>query len=265
MHGSHIFASGFYLNDLEAEMIVAMWVANSAAGLYDEHGTDSFDMITDAAADYVPGDIYPFAVDIETEKVVAHGADAARIGDVSVSITESNKPLELIQTESELNGGAWVTYTFTNFETQAEEIKLSWLSIRDGYAFGAGFYPDEIRTKKINAIMSTDNALAMYAEGGQDAFAEITALSVEKEWYPFVMDSEASIEVADGSILDRTGQKIWEPYQMSAAIRDSKDAFDAGQGVFGKYVFLNPRQASSRPKRHGLSCMTTTYSGPGST
>lgn len=249
LHDSHIFASGFYLSSLEAEMIVAMWVANSAVGLYDEHGTGSFGMITDAAEDYMPGDIYPFAVDTETEKIVAHGADAARIGDVSVATTDSNKPLELIQTESELNGGAWVTYTFTNFETQTEEIKLSWLVIRDGYAFGAGFYPDEIQTKKINAIMSTDNALAIYAEGGQDAFAKITALSVEEEWYPFVMNSEASIEVADGSILDRTGQKIWEPYQMSAAIRDSKDAFDAGQGVFGKYVFLNPETGEQQAKK----------------
>ncbi|MCE2498950.1 MAG: cache domain-containing protein [Nitrosopumilaceae archaeon] len=249
LHGSHIFASGFYLNDLEAEMIVAMWVTNSAAGSYDEHGTDSFGMITDAAEDYVPEDIYPFVIDIETEKVAAHGADAARVGEVSVSITESNKPLELIQAESELNGGAWVTYTFTNFETQAEEIKLSWLMIRDGYAFGAGFYPDEFQTKKINAIMSVDNALAMYAEGGQDAFAEITALSIEKEWYPFVMDSETNVEVADGSILDRTGQKIWESYQTSAAIRDSRDAFDAGEGVFGKYVFLNPETGEQQAKK----------------
>ena len=249
LHGNHIFASGFYLNDLEAEMIVAMWVANSAAGLYDEHGTDSFSMITDAAEDYVPGATYPFVVDVEAGVVVAHGADAARVGGVSVSVTDSNKPLELIQAESELNGGAWVTYTFTNFETQAEEIKLSWLAIRDGYAFGAGFYPDEFQTKKINAIMSTDNALAMYAEGGQDAFAEITALSVEEEWYPFVMDSETNTEVADGSILDRTGQKIWESYQMSAAIRDSKDAFDAGQGVFGKYVFLNPETGEQQAKK----------------
>lgn len=249
LHDNRIFASGFHLNDLEAEMIVAMWVANSAAGLYDEHGAGSFDMITDAAKDYVAGDTYPFVVDIEAEKVAAHGADASRVGDVSVAITDSNKSLELIRAESELNGGAWVTYTFTNFETRAEEIKLSWLAIRDGYAFGAGFYPDEFQTKKINAIMSTDNALAMYAEGGQDAFAEITALSVEEEWYPFVMDSEASIEVADGSILDRTGQKIWEPYQMSAAIRDSKGAFDAGQGVFGKYVFLNPETGEQQAKK----------------
>lgn len=248
LHGNHVFASGFYLNNLEAEMIVAMWVANSAAELYDEHGTDSFEMITGGAEDYVPGDIYPFVVGIESEEVVAHGADAARIGDAAVSITDSNKPFELIRAESELSGGAWVTYTFTNFETQTEEIKLSWLVIRDGYVLGAGFYPDEIQTKKINAIMSTDRALALYAEGGEGAFAEITALNVEEEWYPFVM-SGANIEVADGSVLDRTGQKIWEPYHMSAAIRDSKDAFDAGQGVFGKYVFLNPATDEEQAKK----------------
>ena len=249
LHDSRVFVSGFYLGDLESKMIVAMWTASSAAGLYDEHGTDSFGMITDAAEDYVPGDVYPFVVDIEAEKVVAHGADAALIGDASVAITDSNKPLELIQAESELNGGAWVTYTFTNFETRTDEIKLSWLAIRDDYAFGAGFYPDEFQTKKINAIMSADNALAMYAEGGQDAFAEITALGVEEEWYPFVLDSEASTEIADGSVLNRTGQKIWEPYQMSAAVRDSKDSFDAGQGAFGKYVFLNPETGEQQAKK----------------
>ena len=273
LHDGLMFGSGYLLSDLERDMMAAMWVANSAAELYDEHGADAFGMITDQDVTYIGGadssehsaellgmmtveaagyattDLYPFVLDIDTSTVVAHGADPDHIGATSVALTESNKDAGRIVAESEMNGGTWITYEFTNFETGEIETKLSWVTIRDGYLFGSGLYPDEFQTKKINAIMSTDNALAMYAESGQDAFVEITALNVEDEWYPFVMDSETLTEVADGSILDRTGQKIWEQYQMSAAVRDSWDAFDAGQGVFGKYVFLNPETGEQQAKK----------------
>lgn len=242
-----VFGSGFYLNDLEAEMIRAMWVADSAVKLYDEHGTVAFDMINDDAANYTPGDLYPFAAHINTTLLVAHGADANRVGDVSVvADSRTSKPMSQVQAESALNGGTWDTYTFVNFETGKESAKLSWLIVRGDYVFGAGFYPDAKQLQKINAMMSTDHALLLYATYGEDAFEKITALNIDGEHYPYVMEFSTALEVADGSILDRRGQIIWTEYERNAVYNDIIDDLKAGYPGFATSVFLN--QATGQPE-----------------
>lgn len=250
MHDGHIFGSGFYLSDLEAEMIVARWVANSAADMYDEHGTGAFDTINESALTHDASKVYAFAVDLTTKKSVAHGADPDHPGTVSTIATgNANKMLDQILAESDANGGTWVTYEFTNYETGAEGLKASWLTVRDDYLFGAGFYPDERMAGKIQAIMSADLALAMYAANGEDSFEGITALNVEENWYPFVFGYEDMIEYADGSVLDRTGTQIWESHDHNASLYDIRDTLESGYGAFTTYVFLNPATGQPQAKK----------------
>jgi len=249
LHDGLIFGSGFYPDGLEVQMMKTMWVVSNAAEAYDESGIDAFGMINDAAADYVPGDIYPFASSLTTMNVVAHGADPSRVGDKSVVLTDANKDLERILLESEMNGGTWVAYTFNNFETGAEETKLSWVVARDDYILGAGFYPDEYQAPKVHAIMSTDNALFLYAQYGEDAFPKITALNVTEEWYPFVSDDEIGLEIADGSILDRTGVLYWEAHEFNAAYGPVMDILESGHGAYISYVFLNPETGMQQAKK----------------
>lgn len=249
LHDGLIFGSGFYPDGLEVQMMKTMWVVSNAVEMYDESGIDAFGMINDAAADYVPGDIYPFASSLTTMNVVAHGADPSRVGDKSVVLTDANKDLERILLESEMNGGTWVAYTFNNFETGAEETKLSWVVARDDYILGAGFYPDEYQAPKVHAIMSTDNALFLYAQYGEDAFPKITALNVTEEWYPFVSDGEIGLEIADGSILDRTGVLYWEAHEFNAAYGPVMDILESGHGAYISYVFLNPETDMQQAKK----------------
>ena len=249
LHDGLIFGSGIYPDGLEVQMMKTMWVASNAVEMYDESGTDAFGMINDAAADYVPGDIYPFASSLATMNVVAHGADPSRVGDKSVVLTDANKDLERILLESEMNGGTWVAYTFDNFETGAEETKLSWVVVRDDYILGAGFYPDGYQASKVHAIMSTDNALFLYAQYGEDAFPKITALNVTEEWYPFVSDGEIGLEIADGSILDRTGVLYWEAHEFNAAYGPVMDMLESGHGAYISYVFLNPETDMQQAKK----------------
>lgn len=249
LHDGLIFGSGFYPDGLEVQMMKTLWVVGNAVEMYDESGVDAFGMINEAAADYVPGDIYPFASSITTMNVVAHGADPGRVGDKSVVLSDSNKDLERILLESEINGGTWVAYTFNNFETDTEETKLSWVVVRDDYVIGAGFYPDEYQTPKVHAIMSTDNALFLYAQYGEDAFPKITALNVTEEWYPFVSDGEIGLEMADGSILDRTGLLYWEAHEFNAAYGPVMDVLESGHGAYISYVFLNPETDMQQAKK----------------
>ena len=252
LHDGHVFASGFYMTELEADMLVTRWVADSAAALYDEHGADALGMINEASADYAAGDLYPFVLDPETGTILAHGADAQRVGDASVILSgKANKPLDLIHLELELNGGAWVTYTFINFDTGHEELKLTWITGRDNHIFGSGFHPDKYTSDKIDAMMSADNALAIYASGSEDPFAEITALNVADSAYPFVITigSGDSIEMADGSVLDRRGEVVWQEHEANAAIRDAREALESGRGAFIAYVFLNPDTGEQQAKK----------------
>lgn len=250
MHEGYIFGSGFYLSELEAEMIVARWVANAAAEMYDEQGTDAFDTINESAATHDGSEVYAFAIDTTTKLSIAHGADPNHAGTASTIATgNANKKLGQILAETDANGGTWVTYKFTNYETGIDGLKLSWLTARDNYLFGAGFYPDEHMAGKIQAIMSTDLALAMYAIDGQDSFDDITALNVEEDWYPFVFGYDDRIEYADGSVLDRTGVQIWESYEHNSALYDIRDKLEAGQGAFTTYVFLNPTTGEPQAKK----------------
>ena len=250
LHDGHIFGSGFYLSDLEAEMIVTRWIANDAAEMYDERGDAALDAITEGAATHDGSEVYAFVSDIETKALVAHGADADNIGTPSIILNdEANKMTDQILAEIDEHGETWVSYEFTNFETGEDAYKVSWLTVRDNYLFGAGFYPDEHTADKVRAIMSTDMALAMYAADGDDAFEDITALNVEESWYPFVIGYEDMIEYADGSVLDRSGAPVWDEYEHAASLFGIRDTLEAGNGAFTTYVFLNPETDEVQAKK----------------
>lgn len=83
---------------------------------------------------------YPFVVDPETTKVVAHGANPDRVGVTSVLLTNSTVSLEEFRSLNE-DEGVWTEYTFLNPETGLESSKISWVVMHDGYLFGSGYYP----------------------------------------------------------------------------------------------------------------------------
>ena len=83
---------------------------------------------------------YPFVVDPETIKVVAHGSNPARVGVTSVILTNSTVSLEEFRSLGE-DEGVWTEYTFLNPETGSESSKRSWVVMHDGYLFGSGYYP----------------------------------------------------------------------------------------------------------------------------
>ena len=83
---------------------------------------------------------YPFVVDPETTKIVAHGADASRVGDVAVILTNSTVSLEEFRGLNE-DEGVWTEYVFFNPATDSDASKRSWIVMHNGYLFGSGYYP----------------------------------------------------------------------------------------------------------------------------
>ena len=83
---------------------------------------------------------YPFVLNPDTLKVVAHGSDPTRVGATSVTLTNSTVSLEEFR-GLENGEGVWSEYTFLNPTTGLESLKTSWIVKHDGYLFGSGYYP----------------------------------------------------------------------------------------------------------------------------
>ena len=86
---------------------------------------------------------YPFILSPTDYTVLAHGADPTRVGEISVSLTDSDKPAEVIIDELQNNEGTWVEYVFSNPSTGMDQNKRSWLVLHDDLIFGSGYYQDD--------------------------------------------------------------------------------------------------------------------------
>ena len=111
--------------------------------------------------------VYPFVLDAQNLNVVAEGAFPMVVGLPATFLNDADRPLEDIMEELMESDGAWVSYVYSDPQTDSYETKRSYLSFHDGYVFGAGYYvPTEAAL--------VESVLAMidsYGSIGTDAFA----------------------------------------------------------------------------------------------
>ena len=133
-HDGYVFGSGYYLLDSQVQAIV-------------HHRVLSYMMDGDVKALEAPleadGSFYHFVIDAGTLEVVGRGAGGDAAGLDQLSVTGADRPAEEILADLEGERGTWSEYTTTNPGTGAEELKRSWLSLHDGYIFGAGYYASD--------------------------------------------------------------------------------------------------------------------------
>ncbi len=134
LHDGYVFASGYYLRDSQVQAIVHNTILT-----YQADPDNAFAAI-DAISEGEPIDTYPFVISASTYRIEAHGANPARNGDISVALTQADRPVEDILADLQNSAGTWSHYTFTNPLTGETENKRSWLSLHDGYIFGSGYY-----------------------------------------------------------------------------------------------------------------------------
>ena len=127
----HIFGSGYYIRDSQAQAIV-----RNTIFAYDSGTT--FDEIN--AIQYDAGRPHPFILDPADATIVAHGAIPLSVGSVSPALASADRPMDAILADLENFRGAWVQYTTTNPETGLDDTKRAWLSLHDGYVFGSGYF-----------------------------------------------------------------------------------------------------------------------------
>ena len=153
----------------------------------------AFDVINAMNTDKV---VYPFVVDVGTLRIVAEGAFPATVGLSAFFLNDADQPWEDILDDLEESDGVWVTYNFVNHNTGSHDDKRVWLSLHDGYVFGAGYY--EIRDD--DALNRVDSMVRMYDADGIDSFAAISGIS-------FVLDA-GTLEIVAHTDPDASGSAI---------------------------------------------------------
>lgn len=129
-----IFGSGYYMYDSLARSI-----ADQYAIAYAESGD-----VSRLEAPDLESHLYHFVMDVETMGVVAHGGGPELAADDSLSLTGADRDAAEILDDLEASWGAWSEYVTINPETGEQENKRSWLTMLDGYIFGAGYYDSDL-------------------------------------------------------------------------------------------------------------------------
>lgn len=153
----------------------------------------AFDVINSMSTDM---DVYPFVVDAGTLRIVAEGAFPATVGLSAFFLNDADQPWEDILENLQESDGVWVTYTFVNHNTGSHADKRVWLSLHDGYVFGAGYY--EVRDD--DALDRVNSMVRMYDADGTDSFADISGIS-------FVLDA-GTLEAVAHTDPDASGIAI---------------------------------------------------------
>ena len=181
-------------------------VVEETVRMYDSEGENAFVSIDALSENAVPH--YPIVLDADTGRIVAHGAFPESVGgQPTIPGDLAAVPSATILEGLRDSGGAWSEYIFVDPATSTDNLKRSWLALHDGYIFAAGYtYPVQGEIAR-----TVEGAIAMYAEGGENAFARIGAIyagdpaagtgstPVRSGIYPFV------IEPASGQIVGSPG------------------------------------------------------------
>ena len=135
LHDNLIFGSGDHITEAEW----AQQIVDEALNLYDDIGTDAFDVIN-VSGDFIQGEIYVFVTGLD-------GFSKAHAANPTLQNTDRSDLVDINGkriTDALLDGatpqGDWVDYWRTNPATGEEEAKHSWVVLRDDYVFGAGYY-----------------------------------------------------------------------------------------------------------------------------
>ena len=192
-------------------------------------GEVAFAVINSMGSD---AEAYPFVVDVGTMKVVAEGAFPVVVGLPAIFLNDADRPLDGIMEELNESDGAWVTYTYNNPNTGSYEDKRAWLSLHDGYIFGAGYYllPDDVVLDSVNAMVR------QYGADGEGSFADISADS----GVSFVLDAE-TLDIVVHTNTDRSGSDVRDAIDMNWPLELLSHMLDSHGSLWLSYQSAEPR------------------------
>ncbi|MXX21474.1 MAG: hypothetical protein F4Z46_06840 [Cenarchaeum sp. SB0667_bin_13] len=111
-----------------------------------------------------------FVLSADTGNVVMHEVDTSLEGIFQNTLSEADRPLDIILNDISINGGTWVNHMFPHPDTNIIQQKRSWLYEHDGYIFGSGHYLHDTQVQSM-----AEGAVERYKSGEAVVFDVISA------------------------------------------------------------------------------------------
>lgn len=234
LHDGYIFGSGHYYSP-EAR---AQQEVSYAIELYDELGKDAFKRINTLSLQ--PYSFYAVVIDVDTSKVVAHGAFPYE--NVGVKVTQSLEGLNDLDHDSSF----WLYVQNKNPISGVVEQKRIWVTPYDGYLFTSGYYysAEEKVRENIEVLVEA------YKSNKKQVFDEVNALNSVDPYYPFILNATTGKIEAHGAFISRIG--IDSIILNDGTERLSTDILDdlyKYNSTWTDYKFTNPSTGELEHKR----------------
>ena len=234
LHDGYIFGSGHYYSPESR----AQQEVDYAIELYDELGKDAFKRINTLSLQ--PYSFYAVVIEIDSSKVVAHGAFPYE--NVGVKVTQSLEGLSDLDHDSSF----WLYVQNKNPISGVVEQKRIWVTPHDGYLFTSGYYysAEEKVQDSIRVLVE------QYKANKEQVFDEVNAMNSVDPYYPFILNSTTGKIVAHGAFVSRVG--IDSIILNDGTERLSKDILEDLQkynSTWTDYKFTNPSTGELEHKR----------------
>ena len=248
IHDGLVFGSGYYSSDIpEADV---KFVVDSAIFTYESNKENDawIDIITPEEP-VITDDLYPFVIDAASWTRLADGVVPDRVGKAETILDTSGRSVEGVLADLEANGSVWVTYTFHNPSTGIEQLKRTYLELRDGLVFGSGYYllDSQVQAATYGQVLEYNN------KGRDAAFAALNTISGEPvSTYVFVVDPATGTVQAQNVNPDLIGMSDWDVISSTLQVDDILNEIGRGTGTWASYTHTNPVTGDTEGKRTWL-------------
>ena len=193
--------------------------------------------------------LYPFVIDFKTWIRVADGVVPDRVGQPDAILDTSSRSVHDVRADLVENGQVWLTYTFHNPATGVEQLKRTYLQLKDGLVFGSGYY---ILDSGVQTVVYSD--ILDYNSAGKDAALEAIDTVPDKPitTYTFVVDPDAQTTVAQGVDAALIDVPDWNAITAVLSTRDILSMTRDAPGMWASYLHKNPVTGDKETKRTWL-------------
>ncbi|MBI1658732.1 MAG: hypothetical protein IS632_08180, partial [Thaumarchaeota archaeon] len=245
LHDGYLFGSTYNVPDADTQSVV-----DYATFIYESNKENDawIDIITPEET-IITDELYPFVINATSWTRLADGVVPDRVGKAETILDAADRSVEDVLADLEANGATWVTYPFHNPSTGTEQLKRTYLQMRDGIIFGSGYY---ILDSQVQAIAY--NQILEYDHAGKDAaFADINTIPEEPaSTYVFVVDPATGIVQAQNVNPDLIGMSDWDVIASDLPAAALLEQVSAEDGAWASYTHTNPVTGEAESKRTWL-------------
>ena len=247
-YDGYTFVGAYTIADADTQS-----VTDYARFIYESNSAnDAWRDIITPDAPIVTDDLYPFVIDVETWIRLADGVVPGRVGQPERILDTSGRSVQDVVADLRKAGSVWLTYTFHNPATGVEQLKRTYLQLKDGLVFGSGYY---ILDSGVQAVVYAN--IVDYSTDGRDAALGTIGTIPEKPitTYAFVVDPQAGITVAQNVDPALTGSPPVTDWSAITAVLPAEiilDTITDAPGMWVNYRHTNPVTGETETKRTWL-------------